>query len=328
MPRFLVPALILTALVLSGALGCAEPAHRESRWALMGTQASAQVYTRTESGAEDALSRIHRALEKVEGAMSNRQTESELSRLNLEAAHGPFKVQDPDLYRCIRMALAYARATDGAFDPTVGPLMGWRKVELMEVARALRFSEAGVELDLGGIVEGYALDVAARVFARVGCQSGLLELGDSLYAWNHPPHKPSWTVKIPDPEDGSRLMATLELASRALATSSKGRPARSDVIAATTIADSGADADAFSTALLVAGSKRGSEFLQRARRVEAVLLVRGREGPSLLVSASLKGNLEVAPEFHEKIGGRVRYLLPPLSLEGSGEIDLWERLVN
>jgi thiamine biosynthesis lipoprotein len=331
----------------------------ERRFTVMGTYASVEVYAQTRTGAEDVVEGIRAALEHVDATMSNWKEDSELSRLNRGAALQPFVVADPDLLRCIRMALEYAKSTDGAFDPTVGPLMraygfrpldprvpdedarrealahvGWEKVEIIDAAHAVRFDDPGVEIDLGGIAKGYALDVAAREFARLGASSGLIDLGGNLYAWSHPPDGAAWTIGVRDPDDPERIMAVVELANRAISTSGNyeqaferdgttyghimapqsGRPATSDVVSATVIADGGADADALSTAMFVAGSKTAAEYLSRARRVEAILLVTGREGRTLLVSASLEGRVEVDPRFAERIGGRVRYLLPPSAL--------------
>jgi thiamine biosynthesis lipoprotein len=143
-------------------------------------------------------------------------------------------------------------------------------------------------------------------------------------------------------------MATVELDSRAISTSgnyeqsftvegatyghimaaASGRPAKSDVISATAIADGAADADALSTAMFVVGSKGASEYLRRARRVEAILLVEGREGRTLLISTSLKDKVEVDPAFAESIGGRVRYVLPPIQLDTADVSDLWDRLLD
>jgi thiamine biosynthesis lipoprotein len=350
-------AIVLAAFVFSG---CAEPGHVESEWDAMGGTASAEIHATTQDVADTAEAEVRAAIERIDSVMSNWRPDSELARLNREAARGLYAIEDRDLYRCVKFALDYARATDGAFDPTVGPLVraygfrpreprvpgpgelseargrvGWRKVELVKVARSIRFRDPGVELDLGGIARGYALDVATRVFARIGCQGGLLRLGTEAYAWNKPPGRESWSVVVTDPRDPSRAMFTLDLANRAVSSSStaldtftidgqefgavmdpaEGWPARSDVVSATAIADSGADADAMSTALVVAGSRRGSEVLRRSRRMEAVLLVRGEDGLALLASASLKNRLRVAPEFENEIEGTIRFLLPPLALE-------------
>ena len=184
--------------------------------------------------------------------------------------------------------------------------------------------------------------MAARMFSHVGCRAGLLDLGGNLYAWNRPPDQPAWTVGIRHPDDTERLIGTLQLANRGVATSSNrlnsftagdttyghimaaatGQPAVSDVIQATVIADSATDADALATAMIVAGSKRAAEWLERATRVEAVLLVEGREGPFLLASTSLRDVLQIEPGFLQEVGGTIRFLLPPeqlglTNLEGS-----------
>jgi thiamine biosynthesis lipoprotein ApbE len=93
---------------------------------------------------------------------------------------------------------------------------------------------------------------------------------------------------------------------------STGLPAATDLIAAVAVADSGADADALATALLVAGSARGTELLRKMRQVEAVLIVRGERGEArILASASLRGRLEPSPTLIDETGGQVRFLLPP-----------------
>jgi thiamine biosynthesis lipoprotein len=189
-----------------------------------------------------------------------------------------------------------------------------------------------MKVDLGGVAKGFALDLAARVFARPGCLGGMIAIGGNAYAWGEHPGGEGWPVTLPDPRDGSRNLLTLRLANRGVAVSGvagpflevpampsrlvldpeTGNPAATDLIAAVAVADTGADADALATALLVSGSARGAALLRKMRQVEAVLLVQGASGEAhLLASASLRGRLEPSPELASETGGRVRYLLPP-----------------
>jgi len=355
-------ALACGSLAVAAAIatGCVEPAHQERRWSVMGTYASAEVYMATDRGAEEILEEIRIDFDHVDAVMSNWKQDSEIHVLNREAAKGPSVVQDPDLWRCIKLSLELARLTEGRFDPTVGPLVrlwgfrprdprvpseaeiaealthvGWRKVERLDVTRGYRFLDPGVEIDLGGIAKGYALDIAVRNFARPGSRAGLLDLGGNLYAWGAPPGEDGWRVALRDPDDPERAMATVVLRDRAVSTSGAyenafvaegrtwhhlldpvtGRPADSDVISATAFADSGAQADALSTAMFVAGSARTGRILSKFVRIEGVLLVRREEGIELLASAALRGKLELDPDFAPKVGGRIRYLLPPLSIQ-------------
>jgi hypothetical protein len=96
-----------------------------------------------------------------------------------------------------------------------------------------------------------------------------------------------------------------------------GRPASSDVLVAVAIADSVADAVTVSRALLVGGSTRAGRLLgEKTRRVEAILLVRGTDGPQLLASASLQGRFELAKELSAEVPSSPRFLLPPSELTG------------
>ncbi len=355
----------VTLGIVLACFACVQPVREERGWTVMGTYASATIYHRTQKGAEEFLDAVRDAFERVDRSMSNWKDDSALNEVNREAAVAPYVIEDPELYRCIKIALEYARSTDGAFDPTVGPLVelwgfrtdaprvpaadaiaetlrhvGWERVELIKVARAIRFRDPRVRLDLGGIAKGYAIDVAARAFAQSGTVAGLLDLGGGMYAWKTPPDADAWRVGIRDPAVPEGVMATVELTSRAIATAGNyentftengesfghilslttGRPADTDVVSATVIADAGVDADALSTAMVVAGSSRAAEILRKGRRIEAVLLVETRSGLDVLASASLKGKLALDPEFAERTGASVRYLLPPQTIAGQGVV--------
>jgi len=328
----------------------------ERRWVVMGTYASVEVYAKDQARAEAAIEGIRTVFARVDAAMSNWSPASELSALNREAGRREYPVQDPDLYRCIALALDFARLTDGAFDPTVGPLMrvhgfrprvardpsaaetaeaarhvGFWRVILDRAARSVRFTDPAVELDLGGIAKGLALDLVLPVLARSDCQAALIDLGGELYAWRSPPGAAGFTIGVRDPLEGSAIVGALTIENRAVSTSGNyensleeggrtighlmdpttGQPAESAVLAATVFADRGADADALSTALLVAGPSRAPAILARSPGAEAVLVVREERGVVLLASASLAGRFRVEPGFLARSGGQVRYTLPP-----------------
>jgi len=351
-------ALVAAALVVATA--CPEAARADRRWPVMGTYATVEIHATTPSTAEQVAEEIRASFERVDATMSNWREDSTLSRINREAREGTVRIEDPDVYRVLKLAREYARLTGGAFDPTVGPLVrawgfrphdprvpsdaeidealehvGWRKFELLPEHRAVRFLDDGVEIDLGGIAKGYALDVGARTFARSGVTGGLLDLGGNLCAWGRPPGAEAWTIGIRDPSGGEPV-AEIDLRDRFVATSGNyenafeidgevhghlldattGRPARTDVIAATAIADGGAESDAYATALFVGGSLRAEAMLRDNARLEAILLVRGADGPEWIVSASLRERFRPRPEWLDRTGARVRFLLPPRELPG------------
>ncbi len=342
-PSILTSRMILCVVLLLGVVGCAGPHRAEREWEASGLPASVVTYTTTESGSDELIDEIALTITTVHASMGLEHSGSELLRLNRGAADKLYEIPDRSLYQAIDTAIDYAQASGGAFDPTVGPLrrlyaeteenpsperldatraqVGWSKVILASETIAVRFREPGVEIDLRDILQGYSLDLASRRFARPGTRAGLLKLGSAVYAWQHPPDEPSWSVPIVDPRDPELPFVSFQIANRAVGTVAgplldprTGRPAETDVLAAVALADAAADAQAISRALLVGGSQEAGAFLSKLRRVEAVLLVRGRDGEELLVSASLRGKLTVSDELRRSTGGRLRELLPPSSL--------------
>lgn len=359
LPRALV-VFLLGALLL--AVGCGEPVLVEEHWPdeVGGEDLRAKVHTYLVEDAELALDEIRKSVDLVRREMLLTEGEGGLGLLNREAALDYYVVEDQDLYRCLLLALDYAKVSDGAFDPTVGSLIalyerqgavggapspasidallpgvGWQNVAVASEKRAIRFRRDSMRLDLGGVAKGYALDVAARAFVRPGVQGGVVQLGGNVYTWGEAPGRKAWIVSLPDPREEGRELIRVGLSNRGIAVTGHplqpgadaegrsrlildpvdGRPAASDLLAAVGIADTGADADALSTALFVAGSMRGAELLQKMRRVEAVLVVRGEGGPPyVLASASLRGRIELSAELAAETEGQIRFLLPPEQL--------------
>ena len=272
----------------------------------MGTFAAVAVRGPEAVAAADAA---RDAFDRVDRTMSNWDPGSDLSRLNEAARRGPAPIEDPDLLACLARAFEAARATDGSFDPTVGPLMtlwgyrprasrapsqaeidatldhvGYSKVRLD--GGTLRFEDPGMELDLGGIAKGCALDLARERVLAAGATSALLDLGGNLMAVGRPPSGRFWEFGVKDPRDPERLAGVVEILEGSVSTSGSyenpghlmdprtGRSADTDVLAATVVADSGAEADALSTALCVAGSAAAPRILERFGEARAVLFLK------------------------------------------------------
>jgi thiamine biosynthesis lipoprotein len=345
-------------LMASGIVaGCLEPGHETRRFEAFGDPASVEVHTAAAGDTAPLLDELIGAVGEVEAWLA---PDGPLARLNRGAVDGYYTFPDDeqDFYRCVRLAMDYAQGTRGAFDPTVGPLtrlyrraypeppgddeigaslhaVGWQHVTMATETRALRFREPGMELDLGGLIKGFALDMAARSFARAGTHGASLRIGCNLYAWGEPPGAKAWDVEVPDPRDPRRSLLRVRTTNRGLAVAGRrddgappgavarvpvlvaaeGRPAGGSLLAALAIADSAADADALATALAATGFLGAAAQLERMYRVEAVLLVQDVDGGAYLVaSASLRDLLELSPELEAETGGRVRYQLPPESI--------------
>jgi thiamine biosynthesis lipoprotein len=147
--------------------------------------------------------------------------------------------------------------------------------------RKVIFAVPGVELDLGAIGKGYAVDRAAGVLRESGVESAMINAGSStLHALGAPPGKSGWTVRVPHPGDRERTLSTVLLRDQSLSTSGsseqffefKGRrychvmdprtakPVEG-VLQATLIANDSTTTDALSNAIFVLGPDAGRNML-------------------------------------------------------------------
>jgi thiamine biosynthesis lipoprotein len=132
----------------------------------------------------------------------------------------------------VEAALDWARRTDGAFDPTVAPLLdlwepwdsphrppgeeglrgalgrtGWRRVRWDRASR--RLDLGGGALDLGGIAKGFALDAAAEALRARGVTNFLIDAGGDVAVAGSKGGKP-WRVGLRHPREPGRLLRVTE----------------------------------------------------------------------------------------------------------------------
>jgi thiamine biosynthesis lipoprotein len=190
--------------------------------------------------AEAALEEAHR----VDRLLSNYREDSEWSVLNRTAGHAAVRVSD-ELFALLARCDAHSRATDGAFDLTVGPLMrawrffrdegamptasalaearrhvGYDNVHLNARERSVRFARPGVELDPGGVGKGYAVDRMIAVLQSHAISDAFVSAGgSSIYAMGvASPALAGWPVTLRH-VDASQPSETLYLRDQALSTS-------------------------------------------------------------------------------------------------------------
>ncbi len=177
------------------------------------------------AGGGDLRAAGEAAVEEIETwhrRLSRFSDDSLLSHINRTAARVPVRL-DRETYALFEDALAVWRASDGAFDITIAPLMvrlGFADSAVPAArgrvgAGALRLDpqrwtislSPGASIDLGGIAKGHALDCAAAVLRHAGVTSALLHGGtSSIVAIGTPPGEPSWRVAI-GPESGGAVVA-------------------------------------------------------------------------------------------------------------------------
>ena len=262
--------------------------------------------------AEDALDLI----DDLENQLTVYRDHSEVSRLNATAADGPVAAEDR-LFDLLADAATLTNETAGAFDPATGALVkawgffkregrvpppaelaaaracsGMRHVVLDHDKRTVKFRRRGLELNLGGIGKGYALDRAAELLrTKWGITSALLHGGgSSVYALGSPPNRGGWPVAVRHPSK-KRSLGTVRLADQGFGTSAAtfqffeyngrklghlldprtGWPA-SGTASASSVAPTAAAADALSTAFFVLGAAAATAYCQPRPGLAAVVL--------------------------------------------------------
>lgn len=248
---------------------------------------------RLRSAGEEAL----REIEALDAQLSLYRPESDISWINAHANHEPVKLE-PQLFALLKRAAELSRVTDGAFDITVGPLMrvwglvggegripspsdlefarawvGAGHVTLNEADSTVRFEPEGMQIDLGAIGKGNAIERAVEVLKESGVKSALIHGGTStIYALGAPPDADAWRVAVYDPVTQSAMPEPLDLRDCSLSVSAvhgksftrdgreyghvidprTGEPTGAALLAAIW-GPSPTDTDALSTALLVLG---------------------------------------------------------------------------
>lgn len=177
-----------------------------------------------------------------EEVMSAMDAESRLAELNA-AESGVSVPLSPELMRPLLLSLEYARLTDGAFDPTLGPCIrlwkksvrrgflpspeelacarsasGWKKLFVGEKAAVKTVK--GMRLDLGGIGKGFAVDRMAEVLRGKGVLSFCIDSTSDVLAGEPPPHGKGWLLKV---DTGNGAYRMLSLARTAVSTSGNAR---------------------------------------------------------------------------------------------------------
>ncbi len=266
------------------------------------------------AAAEDALNLI----DTLEQQMTVFRDDSEVSRLNATAADDLVEVE-PRLFALLERCLVWTKETTGAFDIATGTLTrvwgffrrdarvppprelveamqatGSRHVILDPVRHAVKYRVSGLELNLGAVGKGYALDRAAELLRRKwGVRSALLQGGgSSVYAIGMPPgDSRGWPVRLKHPTIAEQTLGTLFLCDAGLGTSAAtfqffeyngrklghlldprtGWPA-AGTASASVVAPTAAEADAMSTAAFVLGAEGALRLTQLRPALGAVVL--------------------------------------------------------
>jgi thiamine biosynthesis lipoprotein len=299
------------------AAGSAPALDHAGKWlareeAIMGTAIRVELWSEREADGKTAIDAVMREMHRIDAAMSPFKPESELSRINREAAsHAATLTQE--MFALLQRSIAFSRLSDGAFDITfasVGQLydyragtgpseaqvaaaraaIGYQNLILDPEACTVRFARAGVRIDLGGFAKGYAVDNGAAILRRHGIAHGIVTAGGDSHIVGDRRGRP-WAIGIRDPRRQGEVVAMLPLEDAALSTSGdyerfferdgvrfhhvidpKTGKSPSHVRSVTVIAQDGLTTEAFSKSVFVMGVEKGLHFIESKPGVDAVVV--------------------------------------------------------
>ncbi len=256
--------------------------------------------------AQQAAAAAFREVDRLEGELSRFVENSDISRINNLPADQPLVV-GPDAFECLRLSVQLYGETNGAFDVTVGSLLGcWRNedgsartasqdeidaarrhtgghlLELDEVEHTVRLAER-VKIDLGGVGKGYAVDRMAELLREWSIDVALIHGGySSVLALEAPSDMKGWPLTLSHPGGGVVLVRP-RMKGRAL--SGSGRRKGGHIIdprtakpvdgrvASWSSAPDAATADALSTAFMIMGADEVERYCVRRPDVLAMAIV-------------------------------------------------------
>jgi thiamine biosynthesis lipoprotein len=218
---------------------------------MMDTFCTITVVSPSKKKAKEAIEAGFDEIKRLEESLNFFSKESELSAINRASGEKPVRVSN-DTLEVIKKAVEIAGYTNGAFDPTIGPLsrlwgfsrqnlllkeegqkpfvpskdkiinnlrlVDYKKIKINPLTSEIFLEETGMLLDLGGIAKGYAVDKAIESIKRKGIKAALVSIAGDIRAFGMKPGSKPWRVGIQNPR-GEDVFVSLYLEDKAISTS-------------------------------------------------------------------------------------------------------------
>lgn len=289
--------------------------HRQA-FQTLGTQAYIELWSEDSAQASQLILDVQAEFERINQLMSPYIASSELSLLNRQAASAPVQVS-AEMYQLLQQARQISELSNGAFDITFASvgfyydyrarlkpdaaqlqqgrqLVNYQSVELLPDNR-VRYRQAGIKIDLGGIAKGYAVERGIMLLAARGIKHAQLTAGGDSRLLGDKAGKP-WLVGIKHPRQDDKYAATLPLENTAISTSGDyerffieegvryhhildpktGQSAAGALSVSVTGPDT-TQTDALSTTLFVLGLQQGLALIEQIDGYEAIFIDANRQ---------------------------------------------------
>jgi thiamine biosynthesis lipoprotein len=313
--RLTLPTLRSRAPAALPAVAAVAPAR--GQWfgrdeAIMGTAIHVELWSEDAALARRALDAVRAEMHRVDRLLSPFKAESELSRVNREAAGAAVPVS-AETFGLVERSLHFSRLSGGAFDITyaaVGHLydyrlgvapdaaalaqarrnVGWQQLALDARERTIGFAREGMRIDLGGFAKGHVVDTSIAILKRLGIAHAVVAAGGDSRVMGDRRGRP-WSIAIRDPRDAKRVVAVLPLQDTSISTSGdyeryferdgvrhhhlidpQTGMSPCTVRSVTILAADGLTSEALSKCVFVMGLQRGMRLIESQPGVDAVVV--------------------------------------------------------
>jgi thiamine biosynthesis lipoprotein len=208
---------------------------------MMGTTVNITVCGPSDDQCRHAVDACLKRMKPLAQLFSTYVADSPVSHLN---RHGILTDAPAELIEVLDLSRKISELSDGAFDPTVFPLLGhYRHLQqsgtlpdpsviaetlqlvdyrniLIEDRRTVRFARPGMGVTLDGIAKGYIVDQGMNALRTTGITDAYVEAGGDLMVIGTRQDGKDWRIGIRNPRtDNLEHMDTISLSNRAIATS-------------------------------------------------------------------------------------------------------------
>ncbi len=210
---------------------------------LMGCNFEITVVANSQAEANQFTLLAEAEITRIENLISSWDSESETSRINLNAGLKPVKVA-PELLQLIERSIGLSKLTDGAFDITYASmdkvwmfdgsmqekpseiaiqksveLVDFKNIEINKEASTVFLKKKGMKIGFGGIGKGYAADKAKQLLQYNGVKGGIINASGDMNTWGNKPNGNPWEVAITNPLDKTKAFGLVPIINRAVVTS-------------------------------------------------------------------------------------------------------------
>ncbi|MFT3934198.1 MAG: FAD:protein FMN transferase [Chitinophagaceae bacterium] len=209
----------------------------------MGSPFTIILYAPDSTIANTTINHAFELVDSLVNILSDYIDSSELNRLCARAGHSSF-VCSPVLFDALQQSADAYKKSSGSFDITLGPLTrlwrkarkekvfppdelvqqkktftGFTKLQLDNNTHTAFLQQAGMQLDLGGIGQGYIAQQTMNYLKTQHIDNALVDVSGDIVTIGSPPSKDGWTVAINLPEREALLPKHISISNKAVTTS-------------------------------------------------------------------------------------------------------------